>query len=93
MVMLCSTKVTLDSELLEEPLLSETEDDSEEESVELLESITDDSLESDDGEEDESWLQPVRALMDRRMPRNRRCLRMKNSFLTKIFLRQRDMIA
>ncbi len=54
MVMLCSTKVTLDSELLEEPLPSETEDDSEEESVELFESITDDSLEKEDGEEDES---------------------------------------
>ena len=100
MVMECSIKVSEedDSLLDEEPLLTDEEELSddepdEESSEEVVESITDDSLESDDGEEDESWLQPVRALMDRRMPRNRRCLRMKDSFLTIIFQRQRDMIA
>ena len=87
MVMECSIKVSEedDSLLEEEPLLSDEE--------ELLESIKDDSLEEEGTEDDSLLLQPVRTLMDRMMPSNSIGLRMKDSFLTIIFQRQRDMIA
>ncbi len=101
MVSVCSTKVSLleeeeDEDDEDDALLSEEleEEESEEEVDEdVVESITEDSLEMEDEGEEESWLQPLKTLTDSKTPRKRIGLRMQDSFLTKVFLGQRHMIA